>query len=107
TAILLPAFLVVLTAALLLFSEAGEDHLFSRDTHGYQVLFGCCRAPVTESEIVLRRSALVAVAFYLQLEVRMLPNNLSQLVRIGFQRLQSIRTQIVAVVVKIRILNAS
>ena len=105
-AILLPALFVVLGADRFILAEADGRQLVARQAQAGQILLGLFGARIAQREIVLFRSALVAVSLHRQLEVRILLDDVGQRLRVRLQSGFGVRTQRVLVVIEIGILDA-
>ena len=82
-AILLPAGLVVIAAKLLLLTEADRVQPIGGDPQRHEILLDGAGAAVAEREVVLRRTALIAVTFNGDAHLRVIAQELSGL-REGF-----------------------
>src|SRR5262249_38328744 len=97
--ILLPALLVRLGAERLLLAEAGRRQTIGRDASRNQRLLRSLGTAVAECHVVLGRSALVAVPFDQHSPIWMLIQEL----RVLSQRRSIPRTNLVAVVIEVRV----
>src|SRR5690349_10099585 len=101
TAVLLPASFIALCAEGLLFAVADGLDAAGIDAGGSQRILDCAGALVTQSQVVVRRSAFVAVSFNREVHIGMLIEELS----IGLNRGLLIGANIGLVVIEVDVLD--
>src|SRR2546422_165222 len=101
TAVLLPAILVVLGADRPVFAVRDGRNPVGGDTEVDEEVLGCGGAPVTQTEVILLASTLVAVTLDRELDVRV---SLQEIAVTGQSRF-SVRANVGLVEVEVRILH--